>query len=76
MACCPPYCVDDKIDMSDELQAMFRPCAANRLLLPAQMQDKGIESFLYVDTDILWLEDPATIFAEFAKFGKVGRCKL
>ena len=33
------------------------------------MQNKGINSFIYIDTDTLWLEDPAIIFTEFAKFG-------
>ena len=56
--------------MSDKVQKLFRPCSANRLLLPPHMQAKGIASFIYVDTDTLWLEDPASVFAEFAKFGE------
>jgi len=55
-----------EIDMSNEIQSLFRPCSANRLIMPEQLHN--ISQFIYVDTDIIWLEDPANIFQEFSKF--------
>jgi lipopolysaccharide biosynthesis glycosyltransferase len=52
--------------MSNEIQNLFRPCSANRLIIPAQLHD--VSRFIYVDTDVIWLEDPAIVFQEFSKF--------
>uniref|UniRef100_A0A7S0SYV2 Glycosyltransferase n=1 Tax=Mantoniella antarctica TaxID=81844 RepID=A0A7S0SYV2_9CHLO len=59
------------IDMNSFLQTLFKPCSANRLIIPRTLKGKfGITQFIYVDTDILWLEDPAILFREFTKFGE------
>lgn len=56
------------IDMRDEIQSLFRPCSANRLIIAEKLS--RLSQFVYVDTDVIWLEDPANIFQEFAKFNQ------
>ena len=57
-----------KIDAKHELQSLFRPCSANRLLMPEALAARNVTRFVYVDTDVLWLEDPATVDRQFDRF--------
>ena len=38
-----------------KMQHLFRPCSANRLLMPKELSNTTDE-FIYVDTDTLWLK--------------------
>ena len=61
-----------KIDMSTEIQFLFRRCSANRLIIPLELAKLQVSpKYIYVDTDVIWLEDPAIIFKEFSKFDEV-----
>lgn len=44
---------------------LFKPCAAQRLFIPSLLHEDVV---LYVDTDVLFLESPEQIFAEYHKF--------
>ena len=50
-----------------KMQYLFKLCAANRLLMPIEL-DQAIDEYIYVDSDTLWLEDPANLMEEFSWF--------
>ena len=54
-------------DTKSGLQALFQPCSANRLIMPHKL-DSSISEYIYVDTDTLWLRDPADLFDLFSDF--------
>ena len=56
------------VDTRNEIQSLFRPCSANRLIIAQELNQ--VSHFIYVDTDVIWLEDPANVFQEFAKFNE------
>jgi len=56
------------IEMRNEIQTLFLPCSANRLIIAQEL--RRVSHFIYVDTDVIWLDDPANVFQEFAKFNE------
>lgn len=50
----------------DRWQAMFKPCATQRLFMPYLV--RGTDRALYVDTDILFLRPPEDVWGLFAGF--------
>lgn len=53
-------------DSSKVWRELFKPCAAQRLFIPSLLHDEDF--VLYVDTDVLFLESPEWIFAEYKNF--------
>ncbi len=49
-----------------EIQEMFKLCSANRLLIPQELTN--IEAYMYVDSDVIWLEDPRNLMHLFSDF--------
>ena len=50
-----------------KMMHLFKLCATNRLLMPKELSSTTDE-YIYVDTDTLWLEDPANLMQEFSRF--------
>ncbi len=50
----------------EKWQAMFKPCATQRLFMPYLV--RGTERALYVDTDILFLRPPEDVWGLFSGF--------
>lgn len=50
-------------DKADEWRKLFKPCAAQRLFLPDILTD--IDSVLYVDTDVLFVDGPERTWRYF-----------
>lgn len=53
-------------DNEREWKKLFKPCASQRLFLPLILQD--VDSLLYVDTDILFLQPVEDIWALLSRF--------
>jgi len=51
-----------------KMQHLFKLCSANRLLIPQKLSSIDIDEYIYVDTDVLWLENPANLIQEFSRF--------
>jgi len=54
------------IDIS-KIPNLFKLCSTNRLLIPQELSS-NINEYIYVDTDVLWLQDPADLFQHFSDF--------
>ena len=50
------------------IQNLFARCSANRLLMPTFMSRLGIQRYIYVDVDVIWLDDPAKLMGLFDQF--------
>lgn len=57
-----------KVIEDSSIQRMFARCSANRLLMPKQMAQMGMNKYIYVDIDTIWLDDPANLMALFNDF--------